>query len=33
MDEGIKYGIIFLVGALVMIAAGFYYVGKKFPKE
>jgi len=33
MDEGIKLGIIFLVVALTIIGAGYYYFTKKLPKE
>ena len=33
MDEGIKFGIIFLVGAIVIIGAGYYYAVKKLPKD
>jgi len=33
MDEGIKFGIIFLIGAMAIIGGGFYHVIKKLPKE
>ena len=33
MDEGIELGIIFLVVAVVIIGAGYYYFTKKLPKE
>jgi len=33
MDEGIKFGIIFLIGAAAIIGGGFYYVTKKLPKD
>ncbi len=33
MDEGIELGIIFLIGALIIIGGGYYYVTKKLPKD
>jgi hypothetical protein len=33
MDEGIKLGMIFLVVAIGVIGAGYYYFTKKLPKE
>jgi len=33
MDEGIKFGIIFLVVAVLAIGGGYYYITKKMPKE
>lgn len=33
MDEGIERGIIFLVVAVAIISAGYYYFTKKLPNE
>jgi len=33
MDEGIELGIIFLLVAVTVIGAGYYYFTKKLPKE